>query len=690
VTTADVDYLLLTKDWLTHLIGLEIKEQELDQDIEKLCEAAIERKLTAPTTTESIIKEESSIISEKTDTPSEIPPIEPVAIIPESDPEPTTERAVEAREKNGVPAIERRQMTREMVVGDMQRVSTQSLDKLLNLSGELYVKGTSTDEIKESMLRTLKTVSELGLRCRMLLNLKNEAFSEEEESLSNLVEEIHNKSDVLKGMIEPLYHRLDEYGTQIQYLTESLKDEVMVARMVPLSQLFDTFPRMVRELSKVLGKKVQWICTGENTRIDKAIAESLKTPLDHLVRNAVDHGIEAAEERKKRGKPLKGKITLSAFHQGDQVIIRLEDDGAGIDHDTIRQKIVEQNRLSEDKAEQLLESELMDFIFLPGFTTKDKVTSTSGRGVGMDVVKTQIEKINGRIRVSSELGKSTTFNLFLPLTLAITRTLLLESKKQIYAFPTSLVGEYIHIFPNQIKKIGGKPAIVHNDRIIAVSWLDQIMGFSHDFRDPDHSYPTLIFQAGEDEVAIIADKFVGEGEIVIKPLDSRLKKVQNLIGATILNSGRFALVIDVVDLVHTIQETQFISSHEKSQPKKVARKRILVVEDSLTIREMERKVLQNAKYEVEVAVDGLDGLNKVKRQPFDLIISDIDMPRMNGLELTRTLKSDIKYKKIPIVIVSYKDRPEDKKKGLEVGADHYIAKSQFDNNQFLEIINRLI
>lgn len=664
-----VDYFLQLIDWIRYLADLAVQEKEPDVPLQAICDKVREQ---AP-------------LPQIPGKSSDFPEIQATEAHDVDIPAP--EESVGESDKRSSP-----EMLPEGPLDSkgFQRISTQSLDQLLNLSGELYVKSTGAERLQNSMFHALKTANTLSLNCgELAFSLQREDTQDRE--VGGLLGEISRKSVEIQTILEPLYHHLDEFGNQLRYLTVALQEEVMLARMVPLSELFDTYPRLVRNLAKTLNKRVEWHCQGADTRIDKAIIESIKAPLEHLLRNALDHGIEPSEQRKQAGKPEIGRLALSAFHQGDQVIIRLKDDGKGINVEAIREKIKQEKRLSTDKASELLEKELFDFIFLPGFSTKGQVTATSGRGVGMDIVKTQIEKVNGQVRVESTLSEYTLVTIILPLTLAITRTLLLESNQQVYAFPTSHVSEYLHIALEAIEDIGGRPMVHHNDQFVPIVWLHQLLGKPSESDQDKKVFPGFLFGAGDEQIIIMAHQFIGEEEIIVKPLDARLKKVRNLIGATILNNGRIALVLDIADLFNTFREVN-LEGNSDSTPNLVASSQtsILVIEDSLTVRELERKILSTHGYDVTTAVDGLDGLHKIRERTFDLIITDIDMPRMNGLELTKTLRADPKYQTLPIVIVSYKDRPEDKRKGLEVGASHYIGKSQFDNNEFLQAIEQLI
>lgn len=686
VTSNHIDYLLSVTDWIKYLAHLSLDDTPPPSYAETLAQLISNgQPIDLPTAADIDTPQNPNQMMFQEDT---LPPrMEEEGCPPEEKPAELTVSPLSA-EQHSAPKNDTTDGT--------QRIPIHYLDSLFNLAGELYVKSTALETLKEDISKALNAASTLNYHCSILTNTVKESsgspLKSRERRLKKQITAVTNKSRDIQKLLAPVWQSSDELNTQFHYLTSALQEEVMVARMIPLSRLFETFQRMVRDLSKDLKKKIHLKIEGEATRIDRAVIDILKVPMEHLIRNMIDHGIETPDIREKTGKPKEGNIRITAFQRGDDVIIRLEDDGQGIDVESIREKIVIQGRLSKEQADKLQKDELLEFIFLPGFTTRQDAGKLSGRGVGMDVVKTEIEKINGHVQVESTLQASTTFTLRLPLSLAITHTLLLESDQQVYAFPTSLVEKYLRFSPQEIQKIGGKHVLNLDDEIIIVVWLNQLMGQEVSNWETNKTYPALLFSMGNTKVAIIADRFIGESEIVVKPLDPRLKKVHHIIGASILNDGRVGLVVDIVDVLNAIRESEFswesCSATESEHTADL--KQILVVEDSLTIREMQRKLLQKAGYHVTLAVDGLDGINKIRRQSFDLIISDINMPRMDGLKMTKTLKSDDKYRHIPIIIVSYKDREEDKMSGLEAGADHYVTKSQFSSDAFLQLIAQLI
>lgn len=572
--------------------------------------------------------------------------------------------------ENGENIVEEIEQIPEQVVTESvqnnQVISTGVLDNLLNLSGELYVKSFALEDLKISLSKLIKKIPE-GLKSDM-------EFSRE---------------------IKNIFNHSDDLDIQFRRVTNQLNESIINIRMVPLSELFLHHPRMVRELSKSLEKKVEWSSEGDDIRVDKSIVEKLKGPFDHLIRNSMDHGIESPNDREKAGKNPVGKIKIKAFQQGDHVVVEFSDDGNGIDLKSIKRKILDIGQIGQDQIDKLTEEELMEFIFIPEFSTRDNSNLTSGRGIGMDVVKSEIDKMNGKIIVNSELGKGTTFSFTLPTNLAITHSILMESCGITYAFPMGDVLEYISVYPRDLKSVGGSNVLKLKDRSTSTYWLQDIfeLDVAEEILD-DKSYPALVFKGKNEKIALIGERFLGQTEIIIRPFDQRLKYVENLMGMTILSNGSLAQVVNVDDIIHNIHYSQSRARSKDVDTIKseevIRKKSILVVEDSITVRELEKTILKKHGYDVEVAVDGKDAINVLNEGEFDLIITDIDMPRMGGIELINFLRGSEKWKSVPIIIVSYKDRQEDREKGLKAGANHFISKGQFEDDDFLKVLRKLV
>jgi two-component system sensor histidine kinase and response regulator WspE len=413
-----------------------------------------------------------------------------------------------------------------------------------------------------------------------------------------------------------------------------------------------------------------------------------------LLRNAVDHGIELPAERTSQGKQAQGTVRVEARHHAGVLAITVTDDGRGIDPEALRARIVEKNLLNSGVALNLSSPELLEFIFLPGFSTARGVTEISGRGVGLDAVRTTVEAASGTVRVTSEFGKGTTFHLQLPVTRSVMRAVVTEIAGEAYAFPLLRIERILRVARGDVKTLGGLQYFVLDEQNVALISAQQVLGFGADTAAAEELCVVVIGGRAH-RYGVVVDKFLGEHDLVVRPLDARLGKVQDVAAAAILMNGSPALILDVEDMVQSIQKLaqagridKLSAGHAPSSAR--ARKRILVVDDSITVREAERQLLVNRGYEVDVAVDGMDGWNSVRSGRYDLVISDINMPRMNGIELVRAIKQDQGLSATPVVIVSYKDRPEDRERGLDAGANYYLTKSSFHDETLVDAVEDLI
>lgn len=539
------------------------------------------------------------------------------------------------------------------------------------------------------------------------------------DELMHLAGELHVSSTYFGQLRrrERLPEKFEDFDVHLHQVVRRLHDHVLQIRMLRFGQLFHLFPRFIRDTAAELGKQVELQTRGEEVRVDRAVLQAVTDPLVQLIRNALVHGIEPPAERARLGKPPLAVLRLEASTRGDKVVVAVADDGRGIDLEAVRRRAIAQNRLSAEAAGRLSAEELVQFIFVPGFTTRDDASMTSGRGIGLDIVKSAVETIGGRVGVETAPGRGTRFELCIPLTLSVTRALVVRAGGQSFAFPVLAVDSIALAGPEALRAVGTRTALVRDDRLIPLGSLGALYGLPPG-SDAAAKRPTLLLGQGEQLCGVMAERFEGEQEIVAQPLDPRLGKVPLVTAAAVLPDGSVALVADIVELAQAVHgragemavplalpagsaASAFrdgrggTDATPRAAPTPAATAdrhgRVLIVEDSLTVREIERKILREAGFDAEVAVDGLDALAKLRRDSrFDLLLVDVDMPRMNGLDLTRTLKADVKYQQIPIVIVSYKDREEDRRLGLEAGADRYIGKGQFENRQFIEVIRSLI
>jgi two-component system sensor histidine kinase and response regulator WspE len=449
---------------------------------------------------------------------------------------------------------------------------------------------------------------------------------------------------------------------------------------------------MVRDVARRLGKQIRLEILGQSTEVDRDILDKLEAPLTHLLRNAADHGIEMPEQRQAAGKPESGVICLEARHRAGMLVITVADDGRGIPIDGLRRKIVERNLSTQEMASSMSEAELLEFLFLPGFSTAAAVTEFSGRGVGLDVVQDMVRRVGGSVHVTTRAGQGSTFHLQLPITLSVVRAVLVDIGGEPYAFPHTRIDRLLYVPRATLDSLENRQFAAVDGRNVGLALAAQF--FDLPAHPPDaEELPVLLLSDALGQYGLIVESFRGEQDLVVRTLDPRLGKVPNVSAAAILDDGTPVLIVDVEDLIRSMDhfiQTGSLARCQRFKPGVARRKRVLVVDDSITVREVERQLLKNHGYEVAVAVDGQDGWNVARADRFDLIVSDVDMPRMNGLELVQALRSDPGLKDVPVVIVSYKDREQDRLRGLEAGANRYLTKGSFHDNTFLEAVTDLI
>lgn len=479
-------------------------------------------------------------------------------------------------------------------------------------------------------------------------------------------------------------------------IIDSLEQEVKRARMLPLNTITTPFGRMIRDLAHAANKEAMLEIVGGNVELDRRVLEQIKDPLTHLLRNAIDHGIEPPAQRAALGKPRTGMVRLVAEQLGKEVLIAVTDDGRGLDIEAIRRAVA---RHSGIDTQEMTEGELAEAIFKLGVTTSPIITDVSGRGVGLDVVRRNVETLGGRISVDWTPNQGSTFTLTIPLTLTSAHALLVHVSDQVFAIPLSAIERILHIGREQVAPVGGHDAIEYNGRPLMLVKLSDVLGLppaTTPSSDDNEAFIVLILVAGERRLAFVIDDLVGEQEVVIKGLGKQLTRVGGIAGATILGGGEVVLILNASDLIKLAlrSERRAILTAPAAEASAAAtrrQQRILVVDDSITTRTLEKNILETAGYNVQIATDGVEALNVIAASGNpDLIIADLVMPRLNGFDLTQRLKSDPQTSHIPIILVTSLSSAEDKARGIEVGADAYIVKRSFDQNNLLETIEQLI
>lgn len=510
------------------------------------------------------------------------------------------------------------------------------------------------------------------------------------EKLSSLLEEMQISKIIIEEQESENIH-LSEAIKNFSTLFHSLQEEVAQLRMVPAGNLLCILPRYVRDLSHELNKKIEFSSSGEDVKVDKAVLEGLKDPIIHLLRNAIDHGIETESVRKKAGKSATGHINLSVKEEESLIKMMITDDGAGIDINKLTDIALKKNKVTETELNQMNDERKLELIFLSGFSTKDIITDVSGRGVGLDVVKSNIENLKGQINIATIPGKQTTFTLSVPLSIATDRGLLIKSGGQYFVIPTSSVDRVVLIQSDQLVNVQGSQAIIQNNKTIPFRILSDILDLEKTPVTDENKLPVMIIKRGENLLALLVDEILGEKEIVIKSLREPLNKIPCVQGGTLLENNEVVMILEPGDLItyglknpstEIVLQTKKIKLPEKKQ--------ILVVDDSITTRTLEKNVLESKNYEVTVAVNGKEALEILYKKPFSLLITDVMMPVMDGFTLTEQVKKSEQLRHLPVIIVTSLGSEEEKKRGIDVGADAYIVKNEFESGKLLSIVSQLV
>ncbi|MDL0114316.1 response regulator [Campylobacter felis] len=479
---------------------------------------------------------------------------------------------------------------------------------------------------------------------------------------------------------EKFLEELNQVVSQLSIITTDVQLAVMKTRMQPIAKVFNKFPRVVRDLSRELGKQIELEITGEETELDKSIVEEIGDPIMHMIRNSCDHGVEDPATRKANGKPERGVVQLKAYNEGNHIVVEIIDDGKGLDVNELKIKALEKNLITEKEAGQMTDKEAFALIFKPGFSTAAKVTNVSGRGVGMDVVKTNIEKLNGVIEIDSELGKGSSFKLKIPLTLAIIQSLLVGTQEEFYAIPLASVLETVRVPIDNIYTIEGKNVLRLREEVLSLVRLSDVFGVKQVLESGDQTYVVIIGVA-ESKLGIIVDTLVGQEEIVIKSMGDYLQNIQGIAGATIRGDGRVTLIIDVGAMMDMAKEIKVdikaqLESSVKKPKEQPSDYKVLIVDDSKMDRTLMQKALEPLGISLLEATNGVEALNIVKsgEHEIDAMLIDIEMPRMDGYTLAGEIRKYSKYRQLPLIAVTSRTSKTDRLRGVEVGMTEYITK----------------
>ena len=574
------------------------------------------------------------------------------------------------------------------------RVPASRVDKLLYLVGEMVIyKMKSSATITQA-----KRLSRLSKEIQKSLSGLSEAMTKELSSPDGEVTKWLGQCDAqaqkLREQTLKFYDQVSTEAFHLDPVIDELQARMKEIKMLPLSTIFNGFPRMMRDIAAQQGKEVRLVISGEETELDKRVMEGIKTSLIHILRNCIDHGIEGPEVRAARGKQRQGTIKISAYHQADNVMIIVEDDGRGMDIEQIEQTALEKEIVSRSDLERMTEKEILNLVFMDGYSTSPVVTDVSGRGMGLDIARRDITRLRGQVLLDTQKDQGTRFTLVLPLTVAVIQVLLVRAQGMPLALPMLSITESVKVKTDDVSTVEGRMAISFRDQIVPLVRLEELLKLppmKEAGEDAKDDMFVVIANSLDRKVGLIVDEIVGEEEVFIKGLGKHLGRVANVSGAIIMASGEVVVVLDVADLIaHSALCFPPLTGKRLPTLEKQKEKRILVVEDAFSTRELEKSILENHGYRVDTAVDGLDALDRMAGTRYDLVVSDIEMPRMDGFELCRTLKKREGTRDIPFVMVTALQKEEDKRRGIEVGATAYIVKSSFEQANLLETIERLV
>ncbi len=572
---------------------------------------------------------------------------------------------------------------------DTIRVATARLDRLLVQAEEFLAPKLTA----EQRVQDVRALVERLTGCRIALGRLRASQGAANGRSGELLADVDSGVRALETEARAVLASLRHDQRTIASLVDSLLEEIRRLRMTPASMVLDLFPRMVRDLAGARGKEVEWVAQGADLEMDRKVLEAIKDPLIHLVRNAVDHGIEPPAIRAEAGKPPKGRVgVIIAALEGNRIEIRVEDDGAGIDVARVKAEAVRSRLLTAEDAERLSDEDTLGLIYRSGLSTSPIITDLSGHGLGLAIVKERVEQLGGQIHLDTRAGLGTTVRIIVPATIATFPGLLVEAGGQPFLLPVDAIERAIRIAPDAIETVEGREAIRFDGRPLAVARLGRLLGLPErdDQREPGSQFPCVVVRSGEERAALLVEEILGDREVLVKELRPPLVRVRNVAGAGLLGTGRLVLILRPADLLKSALERPRPAVAPVASPHEERQKTILVVDDSITTRTMEKNLLEAVGYRIRVAVDGIDAWTQLKSEAFDLVVSDVDMPRMNGFDLTARIRADQALADLPVVLVTALELREDKERGVEVGANAYIIKSSFDQSNLLEIIRRLV
>jgi two-component system, chemotaxis family, sensor kinase CheA len=589
------------------------------------------------------------------------------------------------------------------------RISTAKLSSLLLQAEELItvklVTGQHATELRE-VVASLTTWQEQSARVhpdllavQRLLESHSALNGHGYEALTKLREFLESTGSYVKEFedrLDSLTKAVEQAHRAFGRMVDDLLEEMKQALLFPFSSLLAMLPKLVRDLSRARGKQVELIIQGRDVEIDRQILEEMKDPLIHILRNCIDHGIEKPDERERKSKPALASVTVAiAQSNRREVELLISDDGAGIDIGKVKAAAVKSSVLSFEEAQALPDRAALSLIFHSGISTSPMLTDISGRGLGLAIVQEKVEKLGGTVAVESQLDIGTTFRITLPVTRSIFRGVVIRVGDDLFVVPTINIERVVRVQQEAIKTVENTATIELNGQVVPLIRLGDVLNLSRSesAKASLDKAPVVVLVAGQKRIAFRVDDVLNEQEVLVKSLGPQLARVRNIDAATVLGTGRVAPILNVPDLIKSAGLTSaagYVGLAAPLEHEDGTRKSILVAEDSIITRTLLRNVLEAAGFDVRVAIDGLDALTQLRAQEFDLVVSDVEMPRMNGFELIAKIRSDKKLAELPVVLVTALQSREDRERGIEVGANAYIAKGSFDQSNLLETIRRLI
>jgi chemotaxis protein histidine kinase CheA len=578
---------------------------------------------------------------------------------------------------------------------DSMRVSTKKLSALMAQVGELLAARLRTDQ-RLSELKAILSFEEDQLERRSAVRTTLHDYDQGArdpflERLLSAVDEGTESHKELTRRLRELVRAFEADALQSTILSGELQEDIRRIQTFPLSSVLDTLPRAVRNMAREVGRDAELAVSGGEIELDKKVLEALKDPIYHLLRNAVDHGVEPPAERASTGKPAVSTLELRAEHRGDSIAITVADDGPGVDEQAVRRRAIERGLLNERTAAQASEQQLFELLFAPGFTTRRKVGTLSGRGVGLDAVRANIEDLHGSVSLQSRRGRGTTVTITLPLTIYVVHALIVRVSSYELAVPISSVHRILRVHPTEVLEVEQSTAVLVDGRPIALIPLATLLGVQADARGESERMGVVVIGVGDQRCAIAVDEIVGDQTVLAKNLEPPLVRIPNVAGATIRGDGTVLLTLNPIDLLRragTLGPNGAPPLAGASGAR--APSRVLLVDDSFTTRALERSVLEAAGFSVVAVADAEAALAELDAGHFDAVVSDVSMPGMDGFELCQRIRAGQRTRELPVVLVTSLSSEADRRRGLDAGADAYVAKQEFDHEQLVAKLNELL